>query len=190
MIGSSEFWSAIIGGAFTYLAVFTTESLAKERESDAEQKKLKQLAMALRDEINTVWALYQQSIGQYLSSTEDGQPFEYVWPITGDYFLVYKAKAGDVVGIEDNELRSAIVRFYTAAAGHIDSLKYNNHLLNQAKLAAENIGGENVYESTGEYLLLKQYGTLIKSEQRALARDKHFLDILFESYIRSKPVVF
>jgi hypothetical protein len=137
-----EIWAALlgamVGGILTGLASWLTIrwQLTVESESREKQKKesINALLCALYHELDSVWAIYMQSIGQEIEKSPPAvqippKGFLMIFPITGDYFPVYEGNAASIGLIPDSLLRNKIITGYTLAKSLIDSYKMNNQFI-------------------------------------------------------------
>jgi hypothetical protein len=137
--------SAIIGvtgvviGAYIagYYSDRATKSLL-QGQKDAQQEeralKVKAVLSALYHELDSVWRLYMQGMGQEIEKVppaDKPQGFLIVYPIISDYFPLYQANAANIGLIQDTELRNKLVHTYTLAKSLVDSYKMNNQLIKE-----------------------------------------------------------
>jgi hypothetical protein len=103
-----------------------------ERDRQTEAVRLKAMLQALREELSVSWNIYVLQVGQMLENAikNKGQPLP-SWDCYGDYFVVFKANAGNLGMIKSDPLRKALVAAYIFAEGHIETYQtYNRFLAN------------------------------------------------------------
>jgi hypothetical protein len=111
---------------------------AKARASD-EAALVAGFVGAIEAEFSVAWGLYEIRVRPVLSEVQDGEIFNFQWPVRHDYFPVYRANAGLLGRVKDNELRRNIVETYTAAQGLLDSLALNTEMVMKLeRLVSEN----------------------------------------------------
>jgi hypothetical protein len=121
--------SALIGSTVALVAVYLSHrwNVSKQKEQDA--RTLMGVLQALHDEIETLWDLYMEGIGNELEALPNGQRLRIYYPVTQEYFTIYTSNALFIGRIRDNDLRKLIVSAYSKARGLIDSYRLNNDLL-------------------------------------------------------------
>ena len=97
----------------------------KEEEIKQEMR----LLQALHDEFDTVWARYFKTLGCLLEAVPEGGALTSHFPISSDYFPVYKGNTASIGSIQNKEIRRGIVSVYTQGSGMIDSYLLNNDLI-------------------------------------------------------------
>ena len=163
---------ALIGSALTLLATYLAYRLqhAEQRESD-EQNTLAFL-QAIHDEMQALWEIYSERVGNHLDSLENGQPFRFLWPVGEGYFTIYDTNAENIGRVKDSILRKNIVKTYTAARSLLDSYRANNSLLERWEQAALPWNQVNSEENKSRLqaldLLLSNYGQALKGGHLAL----------------------
>ncbi|MCH7926933.1 MAG: hypothetical protein IID03_02965 [Candidatus Dadabacteria bacterium] len=124
---------AIVGGSIT--GYFTHRAVNKSHENDllkqekVMQESLKGLYQSIHDEIDTLWNIYLNGIGNQLEQLGENLPLEFLYPITQEYFTVYTSNAALIGQIPNPKLRKLIITTYTKARGLIDSYRLNNSLV-------------------------------------------------------------
>lgn len=117
---ASTMWAA---GRSTKQAFNYSRSL----QDEAERETLRRLLLAIRTEIATTWEAYESEAGRHVNSL-DYQPLQLRYDLRQQYFTVYDSNAQFLGHIENDELRSAIVRAYTLFKRLIDVHLLNNDL--------------------------------------------------------------
>jgi hypothetical protein len=144
----SAILGALIGGWFTgkYSLKAIDESHQKEliRIDLSQKMRVKGFLQAIYSEIDTVWKLYEKSIGGFerVDSLVAGKPILMIIPLTHEsYFNIYDAHTSILGQIKDDILRDAIVKCYGQGRGLIDTIKMNNSLIekyqNRCELSAQ-----------------------------------------------------
>jgi len=64
-----------------------------------------------------------------LEKIEEGNPVDFYYPISENYFTVFESNAGLIGKIKNDDLRETIVETYTQVKGMIDSFKMNNYFI-------------------------------------------------------------
>lgn len=147
-----EFWSAVtsflnaafvssiagglLGGLFTYLGVRLTINHEKQKNLAAEKSEVNAFCKAIYAELDSILSRYLFSIGDQIGKHRTDQPFLFFYSVGEEYFTVFNSNAHLLGKVEDDELRSRIVRIYTFTKGHLDSLRMNNAMLAEVKALA------------------------------------------------------
>ncbi|MFC4519057.1 hypothetical protein [Cupriavidus pinatubonensis] len=122
------FVGALIGGGATLLGVRWQLRSAAMEQADKERRQKLAILKAIQSELEQLWSIYMDGVGNVIATHPDGQAFHYYWPAYSNYFTVYSSNAAFVGHLENDALRKAIVRVYTMAKGAIDSFRMNNGL--------------------------------------------------------------
>lgn len=134
---ASSFGSAIIGGFIAgYFAIKATKQSFKNQkaqEESAEERIAFGLLQAIFDEIDTLWERYSSTMGCSIDSLKENEALLTFYPISSDYFPVYRGNTVLISRIKSNDLRKAIVSTYTKATGMIDSFRMNNELVGKVE---------------------------------------------------------
>ncbi|MFH2137399.1 MAG: hypothetical protein ABII88_02685 [Candidatus Omnitrophota bacterium] len=120
---------AFIGSSITLLATIISHYLQCSAQQQKEEKEIKGFLQAIHDEIETLWKIYTEGMGNILEATPINTPLPYYYPLTQEYFTIYVNNTSFVSKIEDIVLRKNIVETYVQAKGLIDSYKMNNELV-------------------------------------------------------------
>jgi len=117
---------AFIGSFLTLIATFLSHKLQCSSQKKREENQVHGFLQAIHDEIETLWEVYIDGMGNRLETLGENQPLTYYYPITQEYFIVYTTNASLLGKIKDHDLRKNIVSTYIKAKGLIDSYKMNN----------------------------------------------------------------
>lgn len=169
----SSLIGSIVGGLVAFLtsrhALNTSHANALNLQERARREAVRGFILGIHTEIRSLLETYQEEWIEDIKSLRPGDPFEYTYPITQTYFAVFESGASVVGQIPDDELRSTIIRIYTAARGIIDTHLYNNKLIEErSQIAAEPGMLHGVMNVTKEIRLqnaqaaLNDYGINIK----------------------------
>jgi len=138
-INWDSLWSsglgALVGSAIALGATYLAHGLQAKQRSADNSELLQGVLQAIHDEVETLWATYQENMGLRLEALDDGQPLHGFWPVTHDYFPIYTSNSHLIGRIKDHELRKLIVSTYTLARGLIDSFRLNNDFVQKYELA-------------------------------------------------------
>ena len=126
---------ALIGSALTLIATVVAHNLERKKQKQEENRLIFGFLQSVHDEIETLWDTYIEKVGSHVEALQPGQPFEYYWPITQEYFTVYNNNAFLIGRIKDHDLRKLIVSTYSKARGLIDSYRLNNELVHKYEQA-------------------------------------------------------
>lgn len=124
---------AIVGGIIT--GIFTLVGVSRTHRNDIEkQKKIDEANMlgfyrAILTEIDTLWNRYQETMGIHVESLTTGNFINLYYPVTQDYFTVYKSNANLIGRISIRRLREILVKTYVEAQTIIDSYRMNNSMV-------------------------------------------------------------
>ncbi|WP_321943133.1 hypothetical protein [Paraburkholderia tropica] len=125
-------WSGIVQGVGSIVAVIAAVGIYGQQYNDKkaeEREEIKAFVQAVRDEIRSLWSLYDRQVGPALRGLKDGEAFRYFYPVSADALTFYNNAASHVGKVNDAELRRLIVETYAIAKGIISSFQMNNHLL-------------------------------------------------------------
>jgi len=120
-----------LAGAFTLCGVRYAHKKDLEKQDQAKEDTLKGFYQATHAEVETLWSAYQKGVGAQLEELDDDKPLLVYFPVTQDYFTIYKANSNLIGQIPNADLRKSIVTMYTNAQGLVDSYRLNNHLNEQ-----------------------------------------------------------
>ena len=175
---------AVVGG---FIAAFSTMwaagrstkqafNYSRTLQDEAEQEATRRLLLAIKAEVETIWAGYQLEVGRHIERLKAGEGLDLIYKLRQHYFTVYDSNAQYRGHVEDDELRAAIVRTYTLAKGLIDTHLVNNDLLFQYN----NVAG----------LDLKTYSAVLQqNQQNATQRWKAFGAEIRTAYQQTKESV-
>jgi len=156
----------IITGIYTLKA--TDKALREENDKEIrrEEKEVQNLLDALGVEIKTLWNFHMKRVGGRIEAMPDGQPLEFYYPLTQDYFTIYNSNAAMIGRIKDCDVREAIVVCYNKCKKVVDGFKYNNELVREYR-DLNNIPGKTSQEEQRTASKLKElidYARLIKED--------------------------
>ena len=141
---------ALIGSVLTLIATYLAHLLDRTKVKENEEKLVFGFLQGIHDEIETLWENYNGKVGVHVESLQQGQPFQYYWAVTQEYFTIYTENAHLIGCIDDHDLRKRIVSTYAKAKGLIDSYRMNNELVHKHEQS------ELIYEETKEEAHAKQ----------------------------------
>ena len=118
----------VVAGVFTLKATDKAIKDENEKEQRREEKEVQHMLGALGTEINALWSFHMRRIGNLIEQLPDGQPLEFYYPLTQDYFTIYHSNANMIGRIKDGSLAEAIVLCYNKCKKVVDGFKYNNDL--------------------------------------------------------------
>jgi hypothetical protein len=132
-----DFFSIIIGGFIAGISSWIPTNrnykhnlLIKER---TRKIAIYGLIQGLYDEITILWERYMWGVGEALENLCDGNGITWIYPITQDNFVIYNQNASLIGLIDDDNLRSSIIKTYTKARSLIDAYRLNNELVKECK---------------------------------------------------------
>ena len=103
---------------------------SRKRDEDAkEAAETRAFVQAVRDEVITLWAGYNDQIGPALRKIAEGYSFDFIYPAFTDAFTIYNGASSRVGKIPNDELRRIIVELYALAKGLVYSFQLNNKML-------------------------------------------------------------
>jgi len=127
--------SAVIGGGLTgYFTLKATDKAIRDqndKEIRRDEREVENLLDALGVEIKTLWEFHMRRVGQRVEALPDGQPLEFYYPLTQDYFTIYNSNAALIGRIKDCNVSEAIVVCYNKCKKVVDGFKYNNELVRE-----------------------------------------------------------
>ncbi len=127
---------ALIGSVLTLIATYVAHKLDRNAVKENERKLVFGFLQGVHDEIETLWDNYQEKVGARVESLQQGQPFQYYWAVTQEYFTIYTENAHLIGMVDEHDLRKQIVSTYARAKGLIDSYRLNNELVHKYEQAA------------------------------------------------------
>lgn len=80
----------IVTGGFALLAVQWSHKNDLKKQSKIEEDTLQGFYQAILTEIETLWQRYQETAGYMVDSLKSGEPFLAYYPVTKEYFVIYK----------------------------------------------------------------------------------------------------
>jgi len=118
----STIWAAAWGAkrAFNY---------SRALQNAADREALRRLLLAIKAEVETIWNGYEVEVGHLVESLKPGEGLAVRYKLRQQYFTVYDSNTQYLGHVEDDQLRTAIIKTYTLAKGLIDSHLVNNDLL-------------------------------------------------------------
>lgn len=122
---------ALVGSVLTLVATLISHYLQCSNQKKKENALIHGFLQSIHAEIETLWDVYQDGMGNHIEVLEDGQPLNYYYPITQEYFAVYATNAILIGKVKDHDLRKNIISTYTKAKGLIDSYRMNNDLVHK-----------------------------------------------------------
>lgn len=123
-----ELISMFLGSGFTLIGIFVAHYLNIRNEEKSRRQQVMALLKSLHNEINTLWSLYLKGVGSELERLPDGGMLAVYYPITQEYFTIYRSNANLIALIDDDALKQQIIKVYAKAAGLLDSFRMNNDL--------------------------------------------------------------
>ncbi|SCX39899.1 hypothetical protein [Nitrosospira sp. Nsp1] len=127
---------------------------------------------SLRDEIETLWGVYQAGACASIVALPDDEPMLIYWPLTQEYFTIYNTYALSIGKIKNHMLRKQIIATYTKARSMIDSIRLNNDLLQQWErdcfLFQETRNPVHESHANARHKALVEYATALKESHSGL----------------------
>lgn len=128
---------AVVGGLMTMRAGSKSAKqqfdYSRALQNEAEREATRRFLLAIKAEVETVWTGYEHEVGHRVHALEAGFGLDVTYRLRQQYFTVYDSNAQYLGHVENDELRSAIVRTYTLAKGLIDSHLLDNDYFNNMK---------------------------------------------------------
>lgn len=121
-----SFFSALAGGSFTLVGVLIAHGLQSHKQKANEKDLVTATLKGIHDEIESLWDVYMESVGDAIESLEEGSPFMGYYIVSQDYFTFYNASAALLGRIKDAELRKSILVTYVNLKSLADTYKTNN----------------------------------------------------------------
>lgn len=138
----------------------------KAREDEAVQHMLR----SLRDEIKLTTESFAESSGKHLAEGRDGTAHMWTIPVMERPFVIYDAYIEKVGKVEDDSLRQLIVSAYGRAQSFVQSLRFNNMLIQRfehadylASVAKDTVHTDNVSRIHRQ---LCAYGDVIRADYK------------------------
>ena len=151
----------------------------KIKENNNNDTEIKNLLLSLKDEINLVWTHFSDDIGPHICDNKVNQKgFQIFVPITMDYFTIYNNNTDRIGKIKNDELRKEIIFIYTKGKSLIDSLLFNNKLL-------EELFENKEYVQIAQHLnnMIIDYGTVLQDKYYELENSTKEINVLFNKIL-------
>ncbi|QGM05601.1 hypothetical protein [Stenotrophomonas maltophilia] len=136
---------AFIGGLATLIVGLLAVSAQKTRDAEAETTQVRATLQAIRDEVNELTQVHMASAGAIIDAASVAEPIALLYPVSAHYFTAFEANADKIGLVADDELRSQIIRTYVHFKALFDTVRLNNHFveqLDQAESAVRASQGE------------------------------------------------
>ena len=164
----------LVGGGLSLVgsgwATWKTHINAINREETHRKETYRRFIESIRDEIETVFALYMARLGKTLDELKDGDPFIYNGKQDEEYFSVFSSNASHLMLVDDDSLRKQIIRTYAKAKSLKDSISLNNMTLEKfdesekLKITDNAVARAGFEKRSGDLMVaLKAYGNILKS---------------------------
>ena len=175
--------STLIGGALAIIAGvganWYAHKLQREHKAGEEADFTANLLRAIRRELEATGDLYSQGSGKLLRGLVDGQPHEYYFSITENWFPVYQANAVHL-GRIDADLSRRTITIYSLITFLIEEFKINNiYLQRREELKLQLLGSPPNAQTLAERKDVFQQ-ELIKQAIRLRTVDKKLDDMVVE----------
>jgi hypothetical protein len=175
---------AVVGGFIAAASTIWAAAWSAKRsfaysrtlQDEAQKETTRRLLLAIKAEVETIWAGYQLEVGRHIEAMEAGDGLNLIYKLRQHYFTVYDSNAQYLGHIDDDELRAAIVRTYTLAKGLVDTHLVNNDLLTQ-------------YNAVAGLDLRTYSGVIQQNQQNSLQRWKAFGIEMKSAYQQTKESV-
>lgn len=130
-----------LGAGITY---FAGECQRKKEK----KQKLKNFRKAIKTEVELLLETYKHEMIQFNSCMEKGVPFEAHASTNQNYFVLYDANANMIGMVDDDNVRTAIVRVYMMGKRMMDSMNLL-HFYSEKNFEIDTLNGvsEKVKES-------------------------------------------
>ncbi|MGB2809943.1 MAG: hypothetical protein WBC22_19540 [Sedimentisphaerales bacterium] len=129
----SALLGAIVGGVATYIAtmhgVKSAHKMDLQKEQQSLETSLQSFYRSALVEIDTLWSIYSNAIGEDIEKLTEGEPFLKFYPITQDYFSTYKSNTSLIGRIPDNDIRNLFVKSYAVFQSFSETFNLNNRLV-------------------------------------------------------------
>jgi hypothetical protein len=147
------------------------EEAQREAESERDRKttQLQATLQAIRAEFIEAWTVYAFQIGKNVEQLDPKNPILPGWSCNQNYFVVFEANAAALGAIENEPLRTAIVRNYILGKGLIDTFTGYNPMA--AELFARQRNHGNFQGGPADARLEES----VKEYTQTIARQHHLL---------------
>jgi hypothetical protein len=130
-----DFFSVTLGGLIAGVASWIATNRTYNHNLLIQERARKistyGLIQALYDEITILWERYMWGVGKALEGLDDRKGITWIYPVTQENFVIYNQSASLIGLIDDDDLRSMIVKTYTKARSLIDAYRLNNEYVKQ-----------------------------------------------------------
>lgn len=171
-------WAAWVQAIGSVLAILVAVGVAwhqtesqRHRDEKREAGEARAILKCLRADMESHLEQVSTGFAPILHATDDGAPVLSIFPISEDPFSMYNAMLPRLGLIQDDELRSQIVRSYAAAKSFVLTVRCNNDLVTRCRLALE------LHDHTGTDASARALTTATQSRDR-------YGDKVRESYCR------
>lgn len=140
-------------------------------------KEINNLLISLKDEINLVWMHFKDDVDEHICSKQVTQiGFQMFIEITMDYFVIYNNNTDKIGRIKNKELREKIIFIQIKAKSLIDSLLFNNKMLNDTIKYKDDKALIEAYNK-----VLIQYATVLQNKYYEMDNAIKEVNALFDS---------
>ena len=138
-----------------------------KRQDNNRKEQISGVKEAIRHEVSTIWEIYMAQYGEQLEQLGDNKKFEIYFPVSQDYFTIYKSNASLIGQLSEAE-RRLIVTSYSEGQGIIDSIRRNNDLLDRYN----ELSGESPTKTNIEGILVEHAKYMKKRHDKLKQRIK------------------
>lgn len=167
--------AAFMGGAITFLASFLERASQERRDRNAKDRLEMAFFQAVHDELETVWRLYTEVIGNQVESLPENTPLLGRWLVSNDYFTAYHSMGWMLGHVRDPDLRAEIISTYTRGKSLLDTYRSHDMMMSNLEQLIQWNQAVNTPQSnqlmTARLQTITQYTASIKGSHVKL-RDK------------------
>jgi len=150
---------------------FEEAELHRLRERAAERERIVGILHAIREELIQLWLMMAEDIARPIETLDPKKKLLPYWPCYQSYFSIFDANAAEIGLIENESLRTSLVRTFMLAKRLIDQYQnYNRIEDNMTMRASQPLGipaDINYARHAGAFALVATYQSLKKSVEQS-----------------------
>lgn len=133
------------------------------REHAAERERINGVLHALRQELIQLWFMLAGDIAKPIEAVEPARKVLPYWPCNQSYFSIFDANAASIGLVENEQLRTSLVRTFMLAKRLVDQYQRYNRVHDSATLLPEDpdVSSSTAYAlHAGAFAVVEIYQTL------------------------------
>ncbi|MFM0051753.1 hypothetical protein [Caballeronia grimmiae] len=122
-------WIQAVGSVGAIVVAIWILYRQHEQDREAERQEVRAFVSAVREELATMWAMYELDMRTFLKDVKPGEYLDVIFPGTPDVFTIYNNASAQVGRVPDLEIRQLIVIVYAQAKSLVSAFQLNNFLV-------------------------------------------------------------